>query len=77
MTEKQKNYMVALVIERQDEKPVFCEAKRHPKNKNLKLDICPIIKIVFEERNEELELHNKNRRRSQKIIMNTQSYRCQ
>ena len=27
---------------RNSEKPVFCEAKSHPKNKNLKLDICPI-----------------------------------
>ena len=25
----------------------FCEAKSHPKNKNLKLDICPSIKIWF------------------------------
>ena len=23
------------------EKPDFCEAKSHPKNKNSKLDICP------------------------------------
>ena len=25
------------------EKPDFCEAKSHPKNKNSKLDICPDI----------------------------------
>ena len=29
--------------QRNPEKPVFCEAKSYPKNKNLKLDICPII----------------------------------
>ena len=27
---------------RNPEKPDFCEAKSHPKNKNSKLDICPI-----------------------------------
>ena len=49
-----------------------------PRFVNQILEIEPIIKIVFEERNEELELHNKNRRRNQKkTIMNTQSYRCQ
>ena len=33
---------------RNPEKPDFCEAKSHPKNKNSKLDICPHNKnIVF------------------------------
>ena len=27
--------------QRNPEKPDFCEAKSHPKKKNLKLDICP------------------------------------
>ena len=25
----------------------FCEAKSHPKNKNLKLDICPNTSFIF------------------------------
>ena len=29
------------------EKPDFCEAKSHPKNKNSKLDICPDILSFF------------------------------
>ena len=39
---KRSEGMKAL-LRRNPEKPVFCEAKSHPKNKNLKLDICPII----------------------------------
>ena len=31
------------------EKPDFCEAKSHPKNKNSKLDICPIKKVKKED----------------------------
>ena len=33
---------------RNPEKPVFCEAKSHPKKKNLKFDICPNIMFYFE-----------------------------
>ncbi len=32
---------------RNSEKPDFCEAKSHPKNKNSKLDICPTTQIFL------------------------------
>ena len=33
--------------ERNPEKPDFCEAKSHPKNKNSKLDICPNLLLTL------------------------------